>query len=124
MSHQQKYEQGFILDPIVMSPKHTVGDVVMAKRQFGFSGIPVTTNGHMGEKLVGLVTQRDIDFLSESEHSTCLDEVSKIINFKMYQYLFWLNPAFMPGIIIGNEKNINQYIYLYLMLSNVYDKED
>ncbi|XP_059179454.1 inosine-5'-monophosphate dehydrogenase 1-like isoform X4 [Physella acuta] len=71
----KKYEQGFILDPIVMSPKHTVGDVVSAKKLYGFSGIPITVNGHMGEKLVGLVTQRDIDFLAHSEHSTCLADV-------------------------------------------------
>ncbi|XP_055882255.1 inosine-5'-monophosphate dehydrogenase 1b-like isoform X2 [Biomphalaria glabrata] len=71
----KKYEQGFILDPIVMSPKHTVADVVSAKKQFGFSGIPITKNGHMGQELVGLVTQRDIDFLSPSEYSTCLADV-------------------------------------------------
>jgi IMP dehydrogenase len=72
----QKYEQGFIVDPVVMSPSHTVQNVITAKKQYGFSGIPITENGHMGEKLVGLVTQRDIDFLSSEDYKTPVSEVS------------------------------------------------
>lgn len=61
-----------------MSPQHTVRDVVEAKKKFGFSGIPVTENGSMGQKLVGLVTQRDIDFLTPDEYHTKLQDVSVI----------------------------------------------
>ncbi|XP_046584097.1 inosine-5'-monophosphate dehydrogenase 1-like [Haliotis rubra] len=71
----KKYEQGFILDPVVMSPSHTVADIVQAKRQYGFSGIPITDKGHMGEKLVGLVTQRDIDFFTRDQYHTPISEV-------------------------------------------------
>ncbi|XP_066284174.1 inosine-5'-monophosphate dehydrogenase 1b-like isoform X4 [Branchiostoma lanceolatum] len=71
----KKYEQGFIMDPIVLSPEHTVGDVCEMKRKHGFSGIPVTENGKLGGKLLGIVTSRDIDFMNIDHHHIKLRDV-------------------------------------------------
>ena len=41
----KKYKHGFIRNPIVLSPKHTVRDVLAVKKSHGFCGTPITENG-------------------------------------------------------------------------------
>ncbi|APA09277.1 conserved hypothetical protein [Sclerotinia sclerotiorum 1980 UF-70] len=58
----KRYENGFILDPVVLSPQATVAEVKALKEKWGFGGYPVTETGKLGSKLVGIVTNRDIQF--------------------------------------------------------------
>ena len=69
----KRFENGFILDPVVLSPRNTVNDVDRLKIEHGFSGIPITEDGTLGSKLVGIVTNRDIDF--EKDRNRPLSEV-------------------------------------------------
>ncbi|GAF84371.1 unnamed protein product, partial [marine sediment metagenome] len=69
----KRFENGFIMDPVVLSPDDRVSDVDAIKEQYGFSGIPITENGKVGGKLAGIVSARDIDF--EADRSKRLREV-------------------------------------------------
>merc|ERR1719204_2437800 len=71
VSKVKKYQHGFVLDPIVLGPNHLVKDVSDVKKKHGFTGIPITENGKMGSKLMGIVTSRDIDFLVEKGPVGC-----------------------------------------------------
>jgi len=69
----KKFENGFITDPVVLSPQHRISDVDAIKEKYGFSGVPITEDGKLGSKLVGIVTRSDIDF--EPDRSRPLSEV-------------------------------------------------
>lgn len=55
------YETGFILKCHTLGPRQTVIDAKRLQEEHGISGIPITENGRMGGKLVGLVTKRDME---------------------------------------------------------------
>jgi len=69
----KRYKNGFITDPVVLSPKHKVADIDEIKGRYGFSGVPITSDGKMGSKLVGIVTTRDVDFVKD--RNTLLSDV-------------------------------------------------
>jgi len=71
----KRFEQGFITDPIVISPTTTVEDVRNIHKKFGFSGFPVTETGKVGGKLLGIVTNRDMDFMHDQDTTTQVSEV-------------------------------------------------
>ena len=71
----KKYEQGFITDPVCIQPTASVQDVLELKERCGFSGFPVTDDGKIGGKLLGLVTSRDTDFATAEQLATPVSEV-------------------------------------------------
>jgi len=71
----KKYQHGFVLDPYVLSPNHTIQDVLDCKVKHGFSGIPITSNGKMRGELVGMVTSRDIDYMEDNRTNCKISEI-------------------------------------------------
>ncbi|PYE74215.1 IMP dehydrogenase [Xylophilus ampelinus] len=54
----KRYESGVLRDPVVITPEHTVFQVLQMQEQLGISGFPVIDGG----KVVGIVTGRDLRF--------------------------------------------------------------
>ena len=54
----KRYESGVLRDPVVITPEHTVLDVMRLSDELGISGFPVIDGG----KVVGIVTGRDLRF--------------------------------------------------------------
>lgn len=54
----KKSESGMIVDPVTIRPDQTVREVLRLMEEYRISGVPVTD----GEKLVGIVTNRDLRF--------------------------------------------------------------
>ena len=65
----KNFENGFITSPVVMKPEDRVSDLDKLTEARRISGVPVTIDGKMGSKLIGLVTSRDTDFLLNREVS-------------------------------------------------------
>jgi IMP dehydrogenase len=61
----KKYKNGFITDPICLSPEDTLADVFQTKSKLGFSSFPITEDGKMGGKLVGIISNRDTAFIED-----------------------------------------------------------
>jgi len=58
----KRSESGMILDPITLSPEHTLRDAHGLMARFSISGVPIVENGG---RLVGIVTNRDLQFETE-----------------------------------------------------------
>ncbi len=65
----KRYESGVLRDPVVITPQHTVRQVVALSEQLGVSGFPVCE----GAQVVGLVTGRDLRF--ETRYELCVSEI-------------------------------------------------
>jgi len=66
----KRYESGVIVDPIIVAPTTTIGEVMELTRTNSISGVPVVD----GTQLVGIVTARDLRFETRRE-----DPVSSIM---------------------------------------------
>ncbi len=58
----KRFESGLVLDPVMISPDTTIGEMRSLKDKHGFSGLPVVDEE---ENLVGIITNRDIRFVSD-----------------------------------------------------------
>ncbi|MCZ2721766.1 IMP dehydrogenase [Marinomonas sp. 15G1-11] len=61
----KKYESGIVRDPVTINPTASVRELVQLTSSYNISGVPVVE----GDKLVGIVTSRDVRFVKDFEKS-------------------------------------------------------
>jgi len=69
----KRFENGFITDPVVLGPDDTIAHIDRIHETEGFTGIPITEDGTRHGRVIGIVTNRDIDF--EKDRTRPLREV-------------------------------------------------
>jgi IMP dehydrogenase len=62
----KRFESGVVKDPITIAPEMTVREVLALTHQHRISGLPVVANGG---QVVGIVTNRDLRFETNLDHS-------------------------------------------------------
>lgn len=62
----KRYKNGFILNPVCLSPETTAEEALAIKSKLGFSSFPITKNGKMGGELMGIISNRDTFFIDNS----------------------------------------------------------
>ncbi len=65
VSKVKKSESGMVSDPITVAPDSTVANALSLMAEYHISGLPVVDKGN----LVGIVTNRDVRFVTEPEHT-------------------------------------------------------
>ncbi|MDO2948895.1 IMP dehydrogenase [Aeromonas simiae] len=58
----KKYESGVVSDPVTVRPDMTIAQIKELSHKNGFAGYPVVTDGN---KLVGIITGRDVRFVTD-----------------------------------------------------------
>jgi IMP dehydrogenase len=58
----KRSESGMIVDPITLPPDATLGDAEAIMARYHISGVPITQDGN---KLVGILTNRDVRFVTD-----------------------------------------------------------
>lgn len=67
----KRSENGVIVNPFFLSPEHLVSDANEIMARYHISGVPICENG----KLVGIITNRDLRFMTSDDYSTPIKQV-------------------------------------------------
>ena len=58
----KRSESGMIVNPITLSPSHRIYEALDLMKQYRISGVPITEDGRKEGRLVGILTNRDLRF--------------------------------------------------------------
>ena len=63
----KRSESGMIVNPITLSPKHRIAEALELMKQYRISGVPITDDGGTEGRLVGILTNRDLRFETNTD---------------------------------------------------------
>ncbi|MFM1831639.1 MAG: Inosine-5-monophosphate dehydrogenase [Planctomycetota bacterium] len=66
----KRSENGVVADPVVLSPDDSIARAMQLMAEQGVSGFPVTEKGERRGKVAGILTRRDMKFLSKPDGRT------------------------------------------------------
>mmetsp|Transcript_2889 Transcript_2889/g.9324 ORF Transcript_2889/g.9324 Transcript_2889/m.9324 type:complete len:548 (+) Transcript_2889:66-1709(+) len=78
VSKVKKFRSGFIMDPVCIKPTMLLSELEELRRKCGYTGFPVTEDGNMGSRLMGLVTKRDTDFVTDLSTTRVASVMTKL----------------------------------------------
>ncbi len=109
----KKYESGIIRDPVTIGPEATLSELYNKTLDHGISGVPVVS----GDRLVGIVTSRDVRFESRADalvkdvmtpkerlvtalEGTDIQEITRILHENRIEKVLLVNEAFdLTGMV-------------------------
>jgi IMP dehydrogenase len=65
----KRSESGMIVDPITLSPSHRIYEALELMRKYRISGVPITDDGSKEGRLVGILTNRDLRFETNTQRA-------------------------------------------------------
>lgn len=112
----KRSESGMIVNPITLSPQANVYQALELMRKYRISGVPITSDGRNEGRLVGILTNRDLRFLSNADQpisevmtkddlitvpvGTTLDQAKEILHRHRVEKLLVVDPDFnLRGLI-------------------------
>jgi len=63
----KRSESGMIVNPITLSPRHYISEALDLMRKYRISGVPITEDGSKEGRLVGILTNRDLRFETNTD---------------------------------------------------------
>jgi IMP dehydrogenase len=112
----KRSESGMIVNPITLSPLHRIHEALDLMKKYRISGVPITEDGRKEGRLVGILTNRDLRFETNTDRpisdvmtkenlitvpvGTTLDEAREILHRHKVEKLLVVDQHFMlKGLI-------------------------
>lgn len=112
----KRSESGMIVNPITLSPDHRIHEALALMNRYRISGVPITVDGGKEGRLVGILTNRDLRFETNTDRAisevmtrdnlitvpvgTTLDEAREILHRHKVEKLLVVDHEFrLKGLI-------------------------